>query len=91
MSHEMIFLAELLVKSVEVGMIQALRENPSDNVTRNAYVDYLYEEGRPNTAELVKEKKLFPIPFAYQAGTLYSGMMYVSQITSGVVTPGAIG
>ena len=61
-SHErdvenlLLFVLEALVSSTERGLLHALRDNPNDQATRNAYIDYLQEQGRPTAVKLLQQK-----------------------------------
>jgi len=48
------FLLELLMTREERQFLSALRANPTDQVTRNEYIDYLIEQGRDESAELIR-------------------------------------
>lgn len=67
---EFYFILELLSTTTERGLVAALRENPQCVSTRNAYVDYLLEEGRISSAEYVREgwtPGVYPIPKGFGA------------------------
>lgn len=49
------FLLDLMITPQEKSFISDLVENPDDASTRNAYVDYLKENGREGSADLVKD------------------------------------
>lgn len=49
-----IFLLEAIINREERGLLQALQENPDDKATKAAYVDFLLDTGRPQSAELVR-------------------------------------
>ena len=49
------FLLDLMITSQEKSFIADLMRNPEDRSTRNAYVDYLKENGRETSADMVKE------------------------------------
>lgn len=49
-----LFLLELLTRSEEMGMIEALCKDPNDVVTRAQYVDYLLDHNRTTSAEQVR-------------------------------------
>lgn len=47
-------LACLMRSHTEIALMQALQKNPTDKDTRRAYVDFLLENGRAESAELVR-------------------------------------
>lgn len=49
---------ELLMCPTEKGLFQALLEDPEDVDTRNAYVDFLKDQGRLCSARLVETRRL---------------------------------
>lgn len=49
------FLLEMMMSNMERGLYQALLENPYDQATRNAYVDFLKENNRHENAKQVAE------------------------------------
>ncbi len=55
-----LFLIELMASPVERGFIQALHADPDDPVTRNAYADFLKEQGRHLTADRMLKGTLIP-------------------------------
>lgn len=61
-SHErdvenlLLFVLEALASHTERGLLAALRDNPNDQATRNAYIDYLQEQGRPTAVKLLQQK-----------------------------------
>ena len=50
---EEVFKLELLMSITERRLASDLRESPNDQSTINAYVDYLKEQGRDDSAELI--------------------------------------
>lgn len=50
----LLFVLEALASPTERGLLTALRDNPTDQATRNAYIDYLEEQGRPTGVALLK-------------------------------------
>lgn len=92
MSPGELFLAELLASSKERRMMQALQEKPEDEVARAMYVDFLKEEGRKDTAELVEKQRLWtPPPRSIASGAVGSGQVATTMVFSGLISSGAIG
>ena len=52
----LLFVLEALASHTERGLLAALRDNPNDQATRNAYIDYLQEQGRPTAVKLLQQK-----------------------------------
>ncbi len=60
-NNQFVFLLELLIRdNNEKGLLQSLIQNPLDEATRNAYVDYLLDNDRPQSAELVRKGSFTP-------------------------------
>ena len=91
------FILELVASSTERGLIKALHEKPDDEATRNAYVDFLLENSRDESAERVRKGYIpglrteKPKPFGYVAsGGIASGTLMPYTVTSGALYSGAV-
>lgn len=58
---QLTFLLELLMTRDERLRLAELRENPRDELTRNEYVDFLLEQGRDASAELMRKSPWLPV------------------------------
>lgn len=59
-SAEETFRLELMMSPTERGLLRSLQENHKDDATRNAYIDFLLEQGRPIGASLMRQKGFVP-------------------------------
>lgn len=59
-NDQFLFLVELLTHREETQLIKSLVENPNDESLRGVYSDYLKDNGRDVSAELVEKRKFTP-------------------------------
>jgi uncharacterized protein (TIGR02996 family) len=76
--QEFTYLTEMLMKPQERVFAHLLREDPGDKLTRDAFADWLTDEGRPDAARLVR------------AGFTPGGSWYREAPPAGVIASGAI-
>lgn len=84
-NREQLFLYELLMDRVERSLLKALHANANDEATRNAYVDYLLDQGRTESAEMVRAGHI-PAGYVYAgwgSGAIGSGQIGTYNIGSG--------
>lgn len=72
MSPGELFLLELLASTKERQLMNNLNDKRKDEAARAAYVDFLREEGREQSAELVEKNHLWVRPL--RSGETVSGM-----------------
>lgn len=92
--NDLVYLLELLMKSTERALADALRRNHQDQACRNALSDYLEEDGRVASAEKVRGGYTpggMP-SFREAAGAFgLSGYGQPFSVTSGGLSSGSIG
>ncbi len=98
-SDDLLFLFELLMRRDELSLLADLRKNRDDVATKNAYIDYLRDDGREESAKLL-EKDYVPTlgqkPRTYAqdnfSGSLGMGYLFASgALLSGSIGSGQIG
>lgn len=95
-------LIEMFATPTELGLLKALRENPNDEASRRAYIDYLRDNGREGSADDIEKENWIPtIGHVYSggykrtmpvaSGMICSGVGPISLANSGEVGAGSIG
>lgn len=100
MTNEQIFLAEQRMDPQELKLFQDLHDNRNDQGTRNAYVDYLIDQNRMLSAELVRDCRILPkvatlppgvFASSYSPPTRYSGsFIRTGEFVRSIVLSGGI-
>ena len=78
-----IFLLEMLASSQEKIFLRALQDDPNDAALKDAYHDWLLEQGRDTSAKLIKE--------GFVPGKEKHQTFGYGAITSGAIASGQIG
>lgn len=78
-----LFLMEMFATPTELGLLKALREDPRDEASKRAYIDFLRENGREGSADAIEKEHWIPT-----IGHVYPKMI---TATSGVVISGSLG
>jgi uncharacterized protein (TIGR02996 family) len=89
--QEFIYLTEMLMKPQERVFAHLLRTDPGDKLTRDAFADWLTDEGRPDAAQLVRGGFTPGGSWYREPLTVTAGPGPTMSIVSGVVCSGAIG
>lgn len=80
--HDNAFLLELLQDYTERKFAAALRNCPNDETARAAYSDWLEEQGREESASLVRQ--------GFTPGLGWTGRSKFSELVSGSINSGRI-
>ncbi len=97
---DLVHLLELLMSPTERVFVFELKANPEDQLNRNAYHDWLLDQGRPMHAEQIKDghtpfgvaKKGSKYDYSPMlGGHIVSGMVSTFTLGSGAVVSGMIG
>lgn len=59
-NDQYLFLIDLLAQRDELDLIKSLIENPNDKTLRDVYHDFLLDNGRSTSADLIKNKRFTP-------------------------------
>ena len=86
MTPEMCFFAELIMSRQERMLFQDLKDNLGDQGTRNAYVDFLLDNGRCWSAEAIREYRLLPEKVIMTTGSGIVGRSALDP-SSGILQP----
>ena len=91
--HDIVYLLELFTTTTERGLLTTLRENPEDQATRNALVDFLKEQGREASAIAVLAGYTpgGRDQVRYGSRSMQSGEVAWPTVTSGAIASGSVG
>lgn len=83
--NDLVFLVEMFASSVERGLLGVLFEDPERKADAEVYADYLEENGRLESAKMVREKGY--VPGRKTAGERRTEEFVYRSFTSGYSSP----
>lgn len=87
---DFVFLCELLMSREEKGLFLSLIANPHDQATRNAYIDYLKEQDRSKSVDLLEGRTGYVPGWGYTSPSISSGAIASGWIGTAVIASGSI-